>query len=164
MAHQLIKNGQTPEPKEKKQNYQRHNGISILNKPVLIDEIKNSLGDMKMGKAAGIDDLCSEQLKRIDPIATKWISDLFNNCITNFNIPKELRKSRVTAILKPGKNPNDPKSFRPISLLCHCYKLFERVILNRLKSLIEDKLIPRTSWLPTWEILHRATTESHSTY
>ena len=45
-------------------------------------------------------------------------------------------------MLKPGKNPEDAKSYRPISLLCHCYKLFERLILNRMLPVLEDNLIP----------------------
>ena len=52
------------------------------------------------------------------------------------------RQARVVALLKPGKDPSSPKSFRPISLLCHLYKLYERLILNRLSPVIENVLIP----------------------
>ena len=38
----------------------------------------------------------------------------------------------MIAILKPGKDSTLPKSYRPISLLCLTYKLFERMILDRL--------------------------------
>ena len=34
-----------------------------------------------------------------------------------------------------------PKSYRPISLLCHTYKLCERLILNRIAPTIEQYLI-----------------------
>ena len=46
------------------------------------------------------------------------------------------------ALLKPGKDPSVAKSFRPISLLCHTYKLFERLILNRIAEHVDAKLIP----------------------
>ncbi|XP_030851769.1 uncharacterized protein LOC115928572 [Strongylocentrotus purpuratus] len=49
---------------------------------------------------------------------------------------------RVIAILKPGKDPNEAKSYIPISLLCHLFKLFERLILNRLGPVTEQHLIP----------------------
>ena len=42
---------------------------------------------------------------------------------------------------KPGKYSALPKSYRHITLLCHTYKLFERVILSRLKPLTEDIII-----------------------
>ena len=35
----------------------------------------------------------------------------------------------------------DSKSYRPISLLCHTYKLYERMILNRIAPTIEQHLI-----------------------
>ena len=44
---------------------------------------------------------------------------------------------------KPGKDPKNPKSYWPISLLCTLYKLLERMILTRLQTIIEDKLIPQ---------------------
>ena len=47
----------------------------------------------------------------------------------------------MIAILKPGKDSTLPKSYRPISLLCHTYKLFERMILNRLNPLIKTMII-----------------------
>ena len=44
-------------------------------------------------------------------------------------------------ILKPGKLPNEVKSYRPISLLPVISKIFEKILLKRLKSVIEN-LIP----------------------
>ena len=49
--------------------------------------------------------------------------------------------AKVIAILKPGKDSTLPKSYRPISLLCHTYKLFERMILNRLNPLVKTMII-----------------------
>ena len=46
------------------------------------------------------------------------------------------------ALLKPAKDPSVAKSFRPISLLCHTYKLLERLILNRIAEHVDAKLIP----------------------
>ena len=50
-------------------------------------------------------------------------------------IPRMWRQSGIIAILKPGKN------CRPISLLCHTYKLYERLILNRVLPLLEQHII-----------------------
>ena len=58
------------------------------------------------------------------------------------SIPKIWRKSRVVALLKPCKDPASPTSYRPISLLCHTYKLFERLILNRVAPFVDEHLIP----------------------
>ena len=71
-----------------------------------------------------------------------------NNCIcdststSNTNsveiIQAQLNKLTVTSVYKP---PNEQFSYRPISRLCHTYKLFERMILNRLNPLIETMII-----------------------
>jgi len=45
------------------------------------------------------------------------------------------------ALLKPGKSSTDASNFRPVSLLCHTYKMFERMVLNRIKDKIDGKLI-----------------------
>ena len=47
----------------------------------------------------------------------------------------------MIAIFKPGKDSTLSKSYRPISLLCHTYKLFKHMILNRLNPLIETMII-----------------------
>jgi len=46
------------------------------------------------------------------------------------------------ALLKPAKDPELASSYRPISLLCHLYKLYERMILGRMEKIVESKLIP----------------------
>ena len=43
--------------------------------------------------------------------------------------------------MKPGKDSATPTNYRPISLLCHTYKLYERLILNRIAPTIEEHLI-----------------------
>ena len=44
------------------------------------------------------------------------------------------------AILKPNKPKDDPKSYRPISLLCIPYKIVERLIYNRISPVIDPQL------------------------
>ncbi|XP_030838427.1 uncharacterized protein LOC115922841 [Strongylocentrotus purpuratus] len=47
-----------------------------------------------------------------------------------YQLPKIWRKASAIAILKPWKN-NEAKSYRPIFLLCHLFKFFERLMLYR---------------------------------
>ena len=52
-----------------------------------------------------------------------------------------MAQGSVIAILKPRKDPNEAKRYRPISLLCHLFKLFEQLILNRLGPITEEHLM-----------------------
>ena len=56
-------------------------------------------------------------------------------------IPTIWGQSKIIAILKPGKDSSIPKNYRPIFLLCHTYKLYERMILNRIAPAIKQHLI-----------------------
>ena len=56
-------------------------------------------------------------------------------------------KSKVIDILKPGKDSSLPKSYRPISLQGHTYKLLERMILNRLNLITEHTIIKEQAGL-----------------
>ena len=84
--------------------------------------------------------LC-EQIKHFGMTTLRWLLQMMNSILKTHKFPKLWRKSKVIAILKPGKDSTLSKSFRPISLLCHTYKLFERMILNRLNPLIETMII-----------------------
>ena len=57
---------------------------------------------------------------------------------------KDLEKSTKSCdpIPKPEKPLGDPKSYRPISLLCVPFKILERLIYARVESII-DPLLPR---------------------
>ena len=68
---------------------------------------------------------------------------MLNVCFTGNKTPKIWRQSKIIAILKPGKDSATPKNYRPISLLCHTYKLYERIILNRIAPVVEQRLIKK---------------------
>ena len=51
------------------------------------------------------------------------------------------KRALVVAIPKPRKPVGDPKSYRPISLLCVPYKILERLIYARVEPLIDPLLL-----------------------
>ncbi|CAH1250094.1 Hypp8765 [Branchiostoma lanceolatum] len=130
-AHQLLVNSQgnpnhyPPRAKLPKADVTISEGTSHFTRPFSMDDLCNAIKDMKNNKAAGLDDILCEQIKHFGPLALQWLLDMLNQSLCTNRIPKIWRKSRVIALLKPGKDPSIPKNYRPISLLCHTYKLFE---------------------------------------
>jgi hypothetical protein len=58
-------------------------------------------------------------------------------------IPDAWETAEVIMIPKPGKKLSEVESYRPISLLPILSKLFEKLILKRLKPIIAEKhLVP----------------------
>ena len=80
-------------------------------------EYRSGIATLKNNKAAGIDCVLVEQLKNLRSKTHKWLFAMLNNCFTQNKIPTIWRPSKI--ILKPGKDFATPKSYRPISLLCH---------------------------------------------
>ena len=100
---------------------------SLLLFPFTEEHYKKGITTLKNNKAAGIDDVLVEQLNNLGPRAHRWLHSMLNVCFIENGIPKVWRKSKIIAILKPEKDSAIPKSYRPISLLCHMYKLYERL-------------------------------------
>jgi hypothetical protein len=59
------------------------------------------------------------------------------------NFPKKWRSVTVIPILKPGKNPTNAESYRPISLMSCLCKVLERIVNKRLVYILEERnLLP----------------------
>ncbi|VVC38778.1 Reverse transcriptase domain [Cinara cedri] len=77
-----------------------------------------------------------EFLINCGPNTRKWLSKFYTDIQQSGTLPPELRKSKIIAIVKPGKSNDRPENYRPIALLSACYKLLERIIYNRISPII----------------------------
>ena len=121
------------------------------------EEYIKRIAALKNNTAAGIDDILVEKLKNLGPKAHKWLHTMLNICFIVNKIPKIWRQSKIIAILKPGKDSVIPKNYILISLLCHTYKLYERLILT---SLSISKMVTREALIPVqllWTCLQLTT-------
>ena len=109
--------------------------------PFSKEEYRKGVAILKNNKASGRDDVLVEQLNNLDPKVDRWLLTMLNKCFMENKIPTLWIQSKIIAILKPGKDSGIPNSNSPISLLCHTYKLFKRMILNRIAPTIEQPLI-----------------------
>ena len=55
-------------------------------------------------------------------------------------MPTAFDLARIVAVYKEKGDPGDADNYRPIALLQVCYKLYETLILNRLKRGIGDRI------------------------
>lgn len=108
---------------------------------VTSEEVSTATKKLKLGKAAGVDNILPEFLHHLGPLAVEWFAEVFTAVIKTGEVPKFWKHANVIAILKPGKSGEDATHYRPISLLCVPYKLLERVILQRIGDQV-DSAIP----------------------
>ena len=63
---------------------------------------------------------------------SRHITDLFNLSISQALVPNDWKKAKVTPIYKGKGSRSDPSNYRPISVICHIAKIFEKCVRNQL--------------------------------
>ena len=106
-------------------------------------ELKKAISKLNVKKAPGYDLITGKILKEMPPQGITFITQLFNAVLRLSHFPLQWKVAELTLIPKPGKPLEDVASYRPISLLPIISKLFERVLLHRLKPyLATNNIIP----------------------
>ena len=107
--------------------------------PIQRDDIRDAMKQMKRNKAVGKDEIAFEMIETLGNFGLEKITDIANYVCDSENIPDEMIDSIFIALAKkPGTI--DCKGHRTISLMSHVTKIILRVMLNRNKSTIREKV------------------------
>ena len=96
------------------------------------DEVREAIRGLKVGKAPGPNGIPNRALKHLPMRAVLLLVQIFNAILCTHHCPPVWKHARVISIHKPGKDPAQPSSYRPISLLDTIGKLFEKILLTRI--------------------------------
>ena len=88
-----------------------------------MDELEAAISTLAVGKAAGMDGIFPEFLKHLGPKVKTWLLALNNKIMAKGQLPAAFKRSKIIAVLKPGKEADSAENYRPIALLSVCYKL-----------------------------------------
>ncbi|CAB3252101.1 unnamed protein product [Arctia plantaginis] len=104
---------------------------------ILVSEVEKSIKSQKMEKASGPDEITNElmrgTIKDLSPILTK----LFNESLYTGSIPTQWAESHIILLHKKGPK-DDIGNYRPISLISNVYKVFAKVILDRISVTLDE--------------------------
>ncbi|KAJ3584779.1 hypothetical protein NHX12_015274 [Muraenolepis orangiensis] len=103
-------------------------------------ERRAAIGNLRQGKSPGHDNIHPEFVTHQSETTSAWLCSFFSSCFQRSKLPKTWRRAAVIALLKPGKTAEDPKAYRPISLLCVPFKILERMILSRIEPVVDPQL------------------------
>lgn len=118
--------------------------------PFTETELTLAISSLKTGKAAGLDTVYPEFIKYCGKRTVQWLLSFYNNIISKGQLPKAFKKSKIIAVVKPGKTPDRPEHYRPIALLSICLKVLERLIYNRIVPNINEIIpIEQAGFRPT---------------
>jgi len=110
-----------------------------ISEPFRPEELAAALRRLKPGKSPRLDSIFPEFILHAGSALKSWFCDFLNSRMHQLNIPKIWRRALVVAIPKPLL---DPKSYRPISLLCVSFKILERLNYTHVETII-DPLLPQ---------------------
>jgi hypothetical protein len=121
----------------------------LLNIPDGLDQLSDGeLGEvvktLKPRRTPGRSGISHEALKWGRHILEDLLTELFQQCINFRFYPDDFKAVITKAILKEGKDPTNPLSFRPIAILCCLGSILDKILAKRFKRLAQDNesLIP----------------------
>ncbi|VDP34388.1 unnamed protein product [Schistosoma margrebowiei] len=107
--------------------------------PPTIEEIRMAIRQIKSDRAAGPDNIPAEALKADVAATARILHILFNKIWDEEEVPKDWKEGLLIKILKKGDLSNCD-NYRGITLLPIPGKVFNRVLLNRMRDCIDAKL------------------------
>ncbi|KAJ5215604.1 reverse transcriptase [Penicillium cinerascens] len=106
-------------------------------------EVEAALMKMAPWKAPGPDGLPAVVWQQIWSTVKHWVTEILQASLRFAYFPKAWRVAKIVVLLKGGRDPSLPKSYRPISLLATLGKVLEAVVANRISTLVEKhQLLP----------------------
>ena len=104
-------------------------------------EVEHAAKAMSRGKAGGEDGLTIDLIKDAGQLVWEKLARLFTRCLESQTVPVAWKNAMVVLLHKKG-DIKDLKNYRPISLLPVLYKLFTKIITNRINETL-DREQPR---------------------
>ncbi|GBO28534.1 putative RNA-directed DNA polymerase from transposon BS [Araneus ventricosus] len=104
-------------------------------------EVLDCIKKLKNNKAPGIDNVSNMMIKKLPHNVIFYLTFLFHKILILGHFPQRWKTATVVPILKPGKDPTQPSSYRPISLLSSISKIAEDILSRFNKHLIENNIL-----------------------
>ena len=116
---------------------------SIFLKRASPPEVVNIINSLP-NKCGNINEFPTKILKSMSDYISFTLCQIFNLIVTRGSYPDILKVARIRPIYK-AKDPYDVNNYRPISILSCINKIFERLLLARMNSFIDQFNILSTS-------------------
>jgi hypothetical protein len=112
-------------------------GLEIRDDPFTLEEYRKVKSSLKQGKAAGPDDIPPEVFKSCD--FDVICLDFCNEALIKNDKPELWSFMNIIPVPKSG-DLSKTDNYRGISLICIIAKIYNRLILNRIRSIIDPLL------------------------
>jgi len=103
------------------------------------EEVQEAIRGLKVSKAPDPNGIPDRALKLLPQLAVSLLVLIFNTILLTYHFPTAWKHARVISVLKPGKDPVLPSSYRPISPYDTIGKLFEKILLVRILHEVSER-------------------------
>lgn len=112
--------------------------------PFTIAELKTSSESFNPKKAPGMDGLTADICNRAISKDPEIFLAILNKCLAYNHFPRVWKEATVVVLRKPGKiDYTTPKAYRPIGLLPVLGKIYEKMLVARLRFYIAPRISTR---------------------
>ena len=109
---------------------------SIVLSEATSSEIELLIDCMNLHKSTREDDIPIKLFKMSKSVISPFLASIFNKCVFQGVYPKLMKTAKVIPIYKKG-DKDECSNYRPISLLLHANKIFEKLLHKRFYSFLQ---------------------------
>lgn len=113
---------------------------SVFLEPTDDFEVYRTFMNIKNSKSLDIDSIQIKPIKYVLEFITPILTHIYNLILQTAVFPDKMKRAKVTVVFKQGDR-NDPKNYRPISVIPVFSKCLEKLIFSRMSRYLEAKSI-----------------------
>ena len=100
---------------------------------VVVEEVKEQLGNQREDKAPGPDNMQPRVLREVAEQVSEMLTDIFNSSLESGQVPEDWRVANVAPLFKKGSR-EELGNYRPVNLTSVVGKVFETLIKDWMRN------------------------------
>ena len=125
---------------------------SHLDRVLDLDEIKKAVKQLKSNKTLGTDGLPIEFYREFWNELKILLYYVYQEWLEKGKMHRSARRGIISLLEKPGKDPLNLANWCPLSLLNIDYKIYAKLVANRIQTILPKLIKPGSDWIYEREV------------
>ena len=108
-----------------------------LEKDITAEEIEKVMINLPVGKQPGPDRIPNAVYKYLPQVFAPLLAEVIDDAAKHGELPKSFLQGDIGLIYKK-EDRDDPRNYRPITMLQNAYKIFTRVLAHRMREAVHE--------------------------